>query len=209
MASLGRPGAIPVPRCPVDFNGANWSEFAFYMEIHMGGQKLWHYLTGERPCPHTPSLPAPPTYAPDAPDTVKQPLLEAFEAQMETYQSELDMQATWLREEACAKAILLASMEVDISLSLRGLSTSHLMWAHLSWSYEIHNETLYLAVVEAAPSLRQHNSTVEHRQMSAVWHRLDTLGAEFCASGACKCCDQSPGTARDSSSSRVSLPSPS
>jgi len=74
---------------------------------------------------------------------------------METYQSYLDIQATWLREEACAKATLLASMEVDIPLSLCGLSTSHLMWAHLHRSYEIRNEALYLAVVEEARSHRQ------------------------------------------------------
>ena len=76
-------------------------------------------------------------------------------------------------------------MEVDISLSLRGLATSHLMWAHLRRSYEIRNEALYLAVVEEAQSLRQHDSIVEefYRQMSAVWHRLDTLGVEFCACG--------------------------
>jgi hypothetical protein len=101
------------------------------METHMGGQQLWCYLTGERPCPSTCPLPNPLTYALDATNAVKKPFLEAFEAEMETYQSELDIQVTWLDEEACAKAILLVSMEVDISLSLRGLSTFHLMWAHL------------------------------------------------------------------------------
>ena len=84
---------------------------------------------------------------------------------MEAYESTLDFQASWLREEACAKAILPASMDVDISLS-----TSHWMWAHLRRSYEIRNKVLYLAVVEEAQSLHQHESTVEefHRQMSAV-----------------------------------------
>ena len=170
MASLGRPGAVPILRCPVVFNGNNWGEFSFHMEIHMGGQQLWGYLTGERPCLPTPIAPTPPTYAPDAPDEVKKPLLDAFEAALEVYQSDRDNQAVWLREEACAKAILFASMEVDISMSLRGLSTSHLMWAHLRRSYEIRNEALYLAVVEEAQSLRQHDSTVEefHHQMSAV-----------------------------------------
>ncbi|KAG2536058.1 hypothetical protein PVAP13_9NG154400 [Panicum virgatum] len=66
------------------------------------------------------------------------------------------------------------------------------MWAHLRRSYEIRNEALYLAVVEEAQSLRQHDSTVEefHRQMSAVWHRLDILGAEYCPVGTCRCCDR-------------------
>ncbi|RLN08039.1 hypothetical protein C2845_PM11G17940 [Panicum miliaceum] len=163
------------------FNGANWSEFAFHMEIHlhMEGQQLWCYLTGERPCPPTLTAPTPPTYAPDAPDAVKKPLLETFEAELEAYQSDLDRQAAWLREEACAKAILFASMEVDISMSLCGLSTSHLMWAHLRRSYEIRNEALYLAVVEEAYSLRQHDSTVEE------FHRLDVR--RLASSGSLRC----------------------
>ena len=54
-----------------------------------------------------------------------------------------------LREEACPKAILFASIKVEIPMSLHGLSTPHLMWAHLHRSYEIRNEASYLAVVEA------------------------------------------------------------
>jgi hypothetical protein len=122
-----------------------------------------------------------PTYPPDADDATKHALLDAFEAQMETYQSDLGLYETWLREEKSAKAILLASMEIDLARSLRGLATSHLMWDHLCRSYEIRNEAMYLAVVEEAQSLRQLDSTVEdfHRKMSDVWHRLDNLGAEL------------------------------
>ena len=69
---------------------------------------------------------------------------------MESYQSDLGVYETWLREEKSAKAILLASMEVDLSLSLRGLATSHLMWDHLHRSYEIRNKAMYLAAVEEA-----------------------------------------------------------
>ena len=128
------------------------------------------------------------TYAPDATDEVKKPLLEAFEAEMVMY-----IQVIWLHEEACAKAILLASMEVDISLSLRGLSTSHLMWAHLHHSYEKRNEALNLAVVEEAQSLRQHEYTEFHCQLSAIWLHLDSIGVDFCVAGTCKCCDRHRG----------------
>jgi len=156
----------------------------------MGGHQLWCYLMDERSCPPTLRLSTLPAYAPDAIDAVKKPLLEAFEAEMVMY-----IQVIWLHEEACAKAILLASMEVDISLSLRGLSMSHLMWAHLHRDYEIHNEALNLGVVEEAQSLRQHEYTVEefHRQLFAVWHCLDNIGVEFCAAGTCKCCDRHRG----------------
>jgi len=147
------------------------------MEVHTGGHQLWCYLMDERSCPPTLHLSTLPAYAPDAIDAVKKPLLEAFEAEMVMY-----IQVIWLHEEACAKAILLASMEVDISLSLHGLSMSHLMWAHLHRDYEIHNEALNLGVVEEAQSLRQHEYTVEefHRQLFAVWHCLDNIGGVLC-----------------------------
>ncbi|XP_066329839.1 uncharacterized protein [Miscanthus floridulus] len=155
-------------------------------------QQLWEYLTGERTCPQRPALPRPPTYPPDVADDAKSALLEVFETEMEDYQSDLGVYETWLREEACAKAILVASIEVDLSGSLRGLSTTYLMWAHLCRSYETCNEAMYLAIVEEAQALRQLGSTVEdfHRQMSAIWHCLDSLGAEFCSAGTCRCCER-------------------
>ena len=158
----------------------------------MDGQLLWNYLTGDLICPTIPILPKQPTYPPDADDAAKHALLDAFEAEMETYQSDLGVYETWLREEKSAKAILLASIEIDLARSLRGLATSHLMWEHLRCSYEIRNEAMYLAVVEEAQSLRQLDSTVDdfHRKMTDVWHRLDNLGAEFCGGGTCRCCDR-------------------
>ena len=38
MVSLGRLGAIPVPHCPVIFNGTNWGELTFLMEMYMSEQ---------------------------------------------------------------------------------------------------------------------------------------------------------------------------
>jgi hypothetical protein len=141
------------------------------MEVHMDGQLLWGYLTGDRICP-IPILPKQPTYPPDADDAAKYALLDAFEAEIETYQSDLGLYETWLREEKSARAILLASIKIDLARSLRGLATSHLMWDHLRRNYEIRNEAMYLVVVEEAQSLRQLDSTVNdfHRKMTDVWH---------------------------------------
>jgi hypothetical protein len=157
----------------------------------MDGQLLRGYLTGDWICPPCPVLPTLPTYLPDADDDAKSALLDAFEAQMDSYQSNLGLYETWLREEKYAKAILLASMEIDLARSLKGLATSHLMWDHLHCSYEIRNEAMYLAIVEEAQSLRQLDSIVEdfNHQMTDVWHRLDNLGAEFSGGGTCRCCD--------------------
>ena len=66
---------------------------------------------------------------------------------MESYRSDLGLYETWLREEKSAKAILLASMEIDIARILRGLATSHLMWDHLRCSYEIRNEAITLLLL--------------------------------------------------------------
>ena len=54
---------------------------------------------------------------------------------------------------AFTKAILLASIEVDLLMSLHGLATTHLMWVHLYSSYKIGNEVMYLAIIEEAQVL--------------------------------------------------------
>jgi len=141
------------------------------MEVHMDGQLLWGYLTGEQVCPSRPVLPTPPTYPPDATDDAKSALLEAFEGQMESYQSDLGAYETLPREEKAAKAILLASMEVDLLQSLRGLATSHLMWDHLCRSYEIRNEGCTLLLLRrirrfVSLTLQLRTSTV--RQLSGI-----------------------------------------
>ena len=59
---------------------------------------------------------------------------------MEAYQSDLAVYDTWLCEKACAKAILLASIAIDLSMSLKGLASTYL----LRGSYEVRNEAMYL-----------------------------------------------------------------
>ena len=91
MPSSVCPDVFSVPRCPVVFNGTNWSYFVFHMEVDMGAQQLWESLTGERTCPQRPALPMPPTYPPDVADDTKSALLEVFEVDMEGYRPNLSV----------------------------------------------------------------------------------------------------------------------
>jgi hypothetical protein len=76
-------------------------------------------------------------------------------------------------------------------MSLCRLATTHLMWAHLQFSYEIHNEVMYHAVIEVAQLHHQLESMLEdfHNHMSMAWHHLDNSAVEFYCYGSCKCCD--------------------
>jgi hypothetical protein len=69
-------------------------ETVFHLEVHMGAQQFWEYLTGEGTCPQRPALPKPPTYPPDVADDAKSALLEVFETEMENYQSDLGVYET-------------------------------------------------------------------------------------------------------------------
>jgi hypothetical protein len=99
--------------------------------------------------------------------------LSCFEAEIDASQSDLAVYKTWLCEEACVKAIV-ANIDVHLSLSLKDLTTSHLMWDHLRHSSQIQC-TLLLRRLSCFASLT--SSQRLHRQISVVWHYLENLGA--------------------------------
>ncbi|EAZ12182.1 hypothetical protein OsJ_02065 [Oryza sativa Japonica Group] len=186
----GKPGAISLPKPPVIFNGLNFREYALHMQIHMCSQRLWGYLIGDRPCQPCPTLPAELAIPADADENTKRGLLDDLAAAMEAYQTDLSLYETWLEEEAYAKAILVGSMEVDISLDIAGLASSELMWTRLRQQYEPRNDAMFLAVVNEAQSLRQLDATVDEffRKMSTVWRQMDLQGADVCRT--CTCCQR-------------------
>ncbi len=160
------------------------------MQIHMCSQRLWGYLISDRPCPPCPTLPAEPAIPAYADENTKRGLLDDLAAAMEAYQTDLSLYETWLEEEAYAKAILVGSMEVDISLDIAGLASSELMWTRLRQQYEPRNDAMFLAVVNEAQSLRQLDATVDEffRKMSTVWRQMDLQGADVCRT--CTCCQR-------------------
>lgn len=67
------------------------SRFACRVKVRSDRQQLWSCLMAERPCLSTITPLTPPTYAPNAANEVNKLLFEAFEAELETYQSDLDI----------------------------------------------------------------------------------------------------------------------
>ena len=65
-------GTVFVPRCPVIFDGLNYRDWFQHMRLHMRGQCLWEFLTGELPCPPHPAPPAEPVLAADTPSRVEE-----------------------------------------------------------------------------------------------------------------------------------------
>jgi len=104
---------------------------------------------GEWICPSRPVFPTPPTYTLDV-AMLRVNHLRHLRLRWKAIGLIVYDYETWPHEEKCAKPILLANMESDLSLSLRGFATSHIMWDHLHHTYEIHNQTMYLSVVEEA-----------------------------------------------------------
>ncbi|KAL9677097.1 hypothetical protein QQ045_005324 [Rhodiola kirilowii] len=82
----------------------------------MNGLYLWDVLTSALPCPARPT----PSVRPESPaktnPAVLQKATDDFEDAMDCYQSELTAYHTWIDVDACATAVLVASMEFGASL---------------------------------------------------------------------------------------------
>ena len=123
-------GYVVVPRCPVVFDGTNYSEFVGFFRIHMRGIRLWGVLSGEVSCPPRPVPPVAPTpptpssLAADAPQAAKdaakladESATRAYEQQVLTYEEALHFYrdalagyTQWSDDDARAAAVLTSSV---------------------------------------------------------------------------------------------------
>jgi hypothetical protein len=77
-----------VLRCSVLFNGTNYRDWVPRMpRLHMRGLRLWDFLTGEHPCPSSPSAPAQPVISEKTTATEKEKLLADYEDRLTSYES--------------------------------------------------------------------------------------------------------------------------
>ena len=113
-------GYVAVPRCPVIFDGTNYTEFTGFMRIHMRGIRLWGVLSGEVCCPPRPVPPVAPTpptplvlppdanqaakdaakVADEAADRAYDERALAYEEALQTYHGALSVYTQWLDDDA-------------------------------------------------------------------------------------------------------------
>jgi hypothetical protein len=84
-------GYVVVPRCPLNFDGTNYVDFAAHMRVHMRGLRLWGVLCGEVPCPSCPLAlvapvpPTPPVVAADVSEADRVAAKTAGDAAVDAY----------------------------------------------------------------------------------------------------------------------------
>jgi hypothetical protein len=74
-------------RCPVLFNGTNYSDWIPHMRLHMHELRLWDFLTGELPFPLSPLAPAQPVLSKKTTTTEKEKILADYENCLASYKS--------------------------------------------------------------------------------------------------------------------------
>jgi hypothetical protein len=76
-----------VLRCPVLFNGTNYSDWIPRIRLYMHGLRLWDFLTGELPFPLSPSAHAQPVLSKKTTTTEKEKILVDYENCLASYES--------------------------------------------------------------------------------------------------------------------------
>jgi hypothetical protein len=94
----------------------------------MRGLQLWDFLTGELPCPSSPSAPAQPVIS-EKTTTAEEKLLTDYEDRLASYESQFHAYKTWLDEDARAGSVLTASMEDRFAADIVDFKRTHQMWS--------------------------------------------------------------------------------
>jgi hypothetical protein len=109
------------------FNGTNYRDWVPRMRLHMRGLRLWDFLTGELPCPSSPSAPAQPVISKKTTAAEKEQLLADYEDRLASYESQFHAYRTCLDEDAHAGSVLTASMEDRFVVDIMDFEQTHQM----------------------------------------------------------------------------------
>jgi hypothetical protein len=130
--------------CSVLFNGTNYCDWVPRMRMHMRGLILWDFLTGELPCPPSPSAPAQPMVL-EKTTAAKERLLADYDDCLTLYESQFRAYRTWLDEDARAGSVLTACMEDHFTIDIVEFEQTHQMWSFIHQKYESIGQSTYLA----------------------------------------------------------------
>jgi hypothetical protein len=135
------------------------------MRLHIRGLRLWDFLTGELPCPSSPSAPAQPVISEKTTAAEKERLLADYKDHLAFYESQFHTYRTWLDEDACADSVLTASMEDRFAADIMNFERTQQMWSFLHQKYEfepLHAQLLarrpYVSLMDALAEV--HNEEV-------------------------------------------------
>jgi hypothetical protein len=143
------------------FNGTNYRDYVPRMRLHMRGLRLWDFLTGELPCPPSPSAPAQPVISEKTTAAKKEKLLADYEDHLASYESQFQVYMTWLDENAHAGSVLIGSMEDHFAADIVDFERTHHMWSFLRQKYESIGQSTYIVAIRKEQLLRQGDTTVE------------------------------------------------
>jgi hypothetical protein len=91
----------------------------------MCGLRLWDFLTGELPCPPSPSTPAHPVFTEKTTAVEKEKLLADYDDRLTSYESQFHTYRTRLDDDAHAGSILTASMEDHFAVDIEDFEQTH------------------------------------------------------------------------------------
>jgi hypothetical protein len=143
------------------FNGTNYRDWVPRIRLHMRGLHFWDFLTGELPCPSSPSTPDQHVISEKTTATEKERLLADYENRLASYKSQFHACRTWLDEDARAGSVLTASMEDRFAADIMDFEQTHQMWDFLHHKYESTGQSTYLAAIHQEQLIRQGDSIVE------------------------------------------------
>ncbi|WVZ64725.1 hypothetical protein U9M48_014202 [Paspalum notatum var. saurae] len=182
-------GGVPILRCPLLFDGTNYRAWVPRMRWHMRGLRLWEFLTGELPCPPSPTAPVCPAVPNQATDDEKEKILADYDALVRSYESQFSVYRLWLDEDARAGSILTASMEDQFAAEIVDFDRSHQMWSFLRDRYEPTGHSAYFAAIRQEQLLCHGDLTIDelYTQLSAIWRQIDSLRPSL-SSSTCEFC---------------------
>jgi hypothetical protein len=102
----------------------------------MRGLRLWEFLSGKLPYPALPDRLVQLVIPPRTSEDDQKKSREAYDDDMTSYMSHFRAYRTWLDEDACAGAVLVASMEKHLAGEVIRLDHVAQMWAFLRQHYE-------------------------------------------------------------------------